>query len=118
MIIPTSPDHDAAVEPLSLRPWSNRQYAGPFSLGQSYATAGSGDEFIIPFILSMTADVQLDVFDVEGRKALSIRRKGLSAGPQSIRLNLSGLNLRASSCEYQLQTTSSHGIHRQRRPML
>lgn len=89
-----------------------------FRVGPSYPAPGPGtDEFIIPFNLPDPADVRLDLYDASNRRVMHIRRPGLSAGPNTIHLNLSGLRLLPHSCEYQLEAVSIFGKHQQRQPL-
>ena len=87
-----------------------------FTLGQNYPNPHSG-ETTVPFMLTVNADVHLDLFDQLGRKMASVLRKGRIAGPQNIKLNLDGLGLPAGDYIYRLQVSSRFGMHQQTKQM-
>ena len=93
-----------------------RSTGGQFVLAQNYPNPHTG-ETTIPFTLAHPADVRLDITDMAGRKVAGVVRKNRSPGPQSIKLNLSGLGLPACDYEYELQVTTRHGIFRQSKLM-
>lgn len=88
----------------------------PFVLEQNYPNPHSGAT-TVPFTLPINADVHLDLFDLLGRKMACVVRKGRSAGPQNIKLNLEGLGLPAGDYIYRLQVSSRFGIHQQAKQM-
>nr|WP_230688417.1 T9SS type A sorting domain-containing protein [Hymenobacter jeongseonensis] len=94
----------------------DRETGGQFTLGQNYPNPYIG-ETTVPFTLTHGGDVRLDLFDVAGRKMAGISRKGMTAGAQTISLNLSGLGLPSGDYLYQLQVTNSHGVYRQSKMM-
>ena len=85
---------------------------GQFKLGQNYPNPYFG-ETTIPFTLSNASDVQLDLFDLAGRKLTEIRKEGLSAGPNTIVVNTASLGLPTGNYVYQLQVENSNGVYRQ-----
>ena len=87
-----------------------------FVLGQNYPNPHSG-ETTVPFMLTINADVHLDLFDQMGRKMAGIVRKGRNAGTQTIKLNLEGLGLPAGGYIYRLQVSSQFGVHQQSKQM-
>jgi hypothetical protein len=94
----------------------DRETGGQFTLGQNYPNPFVS-ETTVPFTLNTNADVRLDLFDMMGRKMAGVVRKGRSAGPQSIKLNLDGMGLAAGDYSYQLEVTTRHGVYRQRKLM-
>lgn len=87
-----------------------------FVLGQNYPNPHKG-ETTVPFTLPINADVRLDLFDDQGRRMASVVRKGRSAGPQNIKLNLVGLGLPAGNYIYQLQVSSRFGTYQRAKQM-
>ena len=105
----------AAPDALSLR-HPERVNGGQFTLGQNYPNPHSG-ETTVPFALSNRADVRLDINDLMGRKVAGVVRKGRGPGPQSIKLNLTGLGLPPGDYVYELQVVTRHGLYRQAKLM-
>ena len=95
---------------------TERETGGQFTLGQNFPNPYA-DKTTVPFTLTNAADVQLDIFDCLGRKVAGVIRKGLPAGPQTICLNLCGLNLPAGDYIYQLQVSNSYGVYSERKAM-
>lgn len=91
-------------------------YDSPFVLGQNYPNPFAG-ETTVPFTLPNAAHVQLDIFDLLGRKVASVIRKNLLPGEHSINLNLSGLGLQTGNYVYQLDVLDAHGRHRRSKIM-
>ena len=89
--------------------YTDREVA-PLILSQN-APNPHGGETRIPFTLLYPADVRLEIFDLLGRKIIAVVRQGLSSGEHHIQLNLRGLCLPLGDYPYQLQATSSHGVH-------
>ena len=89
--------------------YADREIA-PLILSQNAPNPHEG-ETSIPFTLLYPADVRLEIFDLLGRKMAAVVRKGLSSGEHHIRLNLRGLCLPLGDYPYQLQATSSYGVH-------
>ncbi|GAB3851792.1 hypothetical protein GCM10028822_18820 [Hymenobacter terrigena] len=89
---------------------------GYFVLGQNYPNPHNG-ETTVPFTLPTVADVHLDLFDQLGRKMAGVVRKGRSAGPQSIKLNLTGLGLPPGDYIYRLHVSNRFGIYQQSKLM-
>ncbi|GAB3577372.1 hypothetical protein [Hymenobacter daeguensis] len=118
------PNSGCAVTPDVLLPapdttglrFADRATGGQFVLGQNYPNPHNG-ETTVPFTLVNPADVRLDILDLAGRKVAGVVRKGRSPGPQSIKLNLTGLGLPPGDYVYELQVTTRHGVYRQSRLM-
>jgi hypothetical protein len=104
-----------AAEALSRR-YPERANGGQFTLGQNYPNPHSG-ETTVPFALANPADVRLDINDMMGRKVAGVVRKGRNPGPQSIKLNLTGLGLPPGDYVYELQVSTKHGLYRQAKLM-
>ena len=107
---------DASHGTAKLPPHLRRENGGQFALGQNYPNPYV-DQTTIPFTLAHGGDVRLDLFDSLGRKMAGIARKGLSAGDQTIPLNLTGLGLPPGEYDYQLQVSNLHGVYWQSKTM-
>ena len=107
--VPDWPAHQAA-------PGLRYGPTGSFTLQQNHPDQHAGATSI-PFTLTTSSDVQLDVFDPQGRKVMGVARKGLGPGEQIIHLNLSGLGLPAGTYSYQVQVANRYGAYRQRQLM-
>ncbi|WP_046243728.1 T9SS type A sorting domain-containing protein [Hymenobacter terrenus] len=94
----------------------NQVLGSPFSLEQNYPNPFV-DETTVPFVLTTTADVRLNLFDRQGRKLASVIRKARRPGPQSITLNLHGLGLPPGDYTYQVQVMTKHGVFQQAKLM-
>ncbi len=70
---------------------------------------------VIPFWLAESSDVRLELFDLQGHRALVLEHKGLSAGDQDFTLDRSGSAsvLRQGSYAYQITVRNQHGEYRQ-----
>jgi protocatechuate 3,4-dioxygenase beta subunit len=67
----------------------------------------------VPFELLFDAEVQLDVFDLQGRKVHTVPLGRLAAGQHNVPLNLSELGIPTATYVYQLETTNAQGTFRQ-----
>jgi protocatechuate 3,4-dioxygenase beta subunit len=69
----------------------------------------------IPFWLAQDSNVALEIFDLQGRKALTAVRQRMAAGEQSVVLDRgsNALSLRQGSYAYQLTVRNEAGVHRQ-----
>lgn len=85
---------------------------GQFKLGQNFPNPVV-DSTTIPFNLVSVSDVQLDLFDLMGRKVATIMEHNLDAGSQTIEVNFKALGIGAGSYVYQLQVSNSVGTFRQ-----
>lgn len=85
-------------------------------LGQNYPNPHAG-ETSVPFTLGTAADVRLTILDGLGRNVAGVVRKARDPGPQSIKLNLTGLGLPAGEYVYQLEAISKSGVYRQSKRM-
>lgn len=85
---------------------------GQFKLGQNYPNPYQGTT-TIPFSLVNNSDVQLELFDLAGRKMGEIKKDNLAAGDQKIVVNLAELGAASGNYIYQLQVENSNGIFRQ-----
>lgn len=89
---------------------------GQFSLGQNFPNPHTGVT-TIPFTLTNPSDVQIDLWDLAGKKVATVRKTDLSAGDNSIVLNLQELGLPVTHYAYQLQVENSNGVFRQAKMM-
>lgn len=85
---------------------------GQFKLGQNFPNPFS-DETTIPFHLTNRSEVQIDLFDLAGKKVATINGGELLAGDQIVQANLKALGLPTNNYIYQLQVTNEHGTFRQ-----
>lgn len=85
---------------------------GLFKLGQNFPNPYRGTA-TIPFLLNDKAEVQLELFNLEGKKIATIRQGQLLAGEHQITLDMEQLGLPGGNYVYQLQATSSQGVFRQ-----
>jgi hypothetical protein len=93
----------AAVEP---------ETGGQFKLGQNFPNP-FGATTTVPFQLTNRSDVQIDLFDLDGRKVATVDQGNLMAGDYEIALNLRELGLGQQNYIYQLQVSNEHGVYRQ-----
>lgn len=89
---------------------------GTFKLGQNFPNPYQNTTDI-PFSLTQDADVSLRLFDVMGREVAKIERKGLPAGDQMIRVDLSELNLPTANYAYLLRVKTGSGTFEQAKLM-
>lgn len=85
---------------------------GQFKLGQNFP-----NPFVsattVPFNLANRADVQVDLFDLAGKKVATVSKGELLAGQHEIVLDPKSLGLTHVNYIYQLQVTNEHGTFRQ-----
>jgi len=89
-----------------------KENAKQFSLGQNYPNPYT-DETTIPFILKQPADVDIDLWDLSGRKVATISQKALSTGNHEIALNMKSLGLATANYLYQIEVNNQDGVFRQ-----
>lgn len=85
---------------------------GQFKLHQNAPNPYNG-RTTVPFSLTQSAWVQLDLFDLSGRRVATIDAGRLSAGDQRIDLNMKDLKIAPANYVYQLQVKNSAGTFRQ-----
>ncbi|MFM2306991.1 MAG: hypothetical protein RLZZ367_1660 [Bacteroidota bacterium] len=85
---------------------------GQFKLGQNFPNPYAG-KTNIPFTLISPAQVQLDLFDLQGRKVATINKGTLAQGEHTLTLDVSALGIARSNYIYQLQVSNSNGVFRQ-----
>lgn len=85
---------------------------GQFKLGQNFPNPYRNTA-TVPFHLNYNAEVQLDLFDLSGKKVASIPQGKLSAGAHQIELSMEQLGLPVGNYVYQLQVTNNTGVFRQ-----
>ena len=110
-----APGDGCAITP-DVLPLQSR-VASLLELGQNYPNPHAG-ETTVPYTLAVAADVRLIILDMLGRKVAGVLRKGRSAGPQSIALNLAGLGLPPGEYLYLVEATTRTGVFRQSKPMI
>ena len=86
-----------------------KQNAKQFVLGQNYPNPYQ-DETRIPIILKSSADVNLQLWDLEGRKVAAIEKPGMEQGEHAIAVNPASLGLPAQNYLYQLEVRNDAGI--------
>jgi len=85
--------------------------AQQFELGQNRPNPFK-DRTEVPITLAQTADVVLDLYDLQGRKVASVQRMGLATGDHVIPVDLHVLGLAPTSYIYQVQVTNASGVFR------
>lgn len=85
---------------------------GQFKLGQNFPNPYA-DETTVPFTLTNPSKVQLDIFDLQGRKVAEIQQPNLGAGTQEIVVNTRELGIPVGNYVYQLQVENENGVFRQ-----
>ncbi len=85
-----------------------KENAKQFSLGQNFPNPHSGAT-TVPFMLQRPSDVTLEVWDLSGRNVASIVRTGLSAGEQTLLVDLKALGLPTATYLYQIIVNNSIG---------
>ena len=85
---------------------------GQFKLGQNYPNPFN-TETAVPFTLKSNSDVNLELFDISGKRVAVISKTGLSAGEQKIEVSLKNLGLPKANYLYQLEVINSSGAFRQ-----
>lgn len=88
-----------------------KENAKQFSLGQNYPNPYT-DQTTIPLTLRYDSDVRVDLWDLSGRKVASIVRENLSAGEQSITLNMSELGIVPATYAYQIEVKNANGVYK------
>jgi protocatechuate 3,4-dioxygenase beta subunit len=100
---------------------------GSGTTGLAEATPETGGQFVlyqnfpnpykettsVPFLLANTSDVQLELWDLSGKKMATIQRENLAAGDHNINLNLKDLGLPTGNYIYQLEVKNTFGAYRQ-----
>jgi protocatechuate 3,4-dioxygenase beta subunit len=89
---------------------------GQFKLGQNFPNPFQL-RTTVPLTLLNAADVQLEVWDLGGKKLATIQRPRLSAGEHQIEVDLAELGLSVGTYAYQLVATNAHGTFRQSKVM-
>jgi hypothetical protein len=85
---------------------------GQFKLGQNFPNPYK-DETTVPFKLTNASEVQIDLWDLAGKKVATVDKGKMGEGEQNILLNLKSLGLPNGSYIYQLQVSNSNGVFRQ-----
>lgn len=91
--------------------YSESQAAQQVLLGQNYPNPYAAST-TVPITLMQPSDVQLDLWDVQGRKVASLHRTGLPAGEHRIELDMVAMGLQDANYAYQVQVTHAGGTWR------
>lgn len=86
--------------------------AKQFILGQNFPNPYN-TETTIPVTLIQPSDVTVELWDLSGKKVAKVSKSGMSAGEQTIKLNLKEMGLASSSYVYQIEVVNAHGTFRQ-----
>lgn len=89
---------------------------GQFSLGQNFPNPYAGDT-TIPFTLHNASDVEIDIWDLQGKKVAVLPQGRLAPGQYKVPINLSSLGLAQASYAYQLVVKNENGVFRQSKMM-
>jgi protocatechuate 3,4-dioxygenase beta subunit len=103
---------EVAVSGAGISKLAEVETGGQFKLGQNYPNPYR-DLTTIPFTLTNTSEVAIDLWDVTGKKLAVIPCGQLDAGEHAIPVNIKGLGIVHQSYVYQLQVKNSNGIYRQ-----
>ncbi|MCB9169046.1 MAG: hypothetical protein H6594_01695 [Flavobacteriales bacterium] len=82
-----------------------------FALGQNQPNPFT-DRTVIPFRLQRTADVILDLYDLNGRRVARLEQAGLPVGEHAMTVDLIELGLPPANYAYQLEITNASGTFR------
>lgn len=93
----------AALEP---------ETGGQFKLGQNFPNPYAG-KTTIPFVLNNRAEVQIDLFDLAGKKVATIPGGDMLAGVQAIEVDPKSLGIPTGHYIYQVQVINKEGTFRQ-----
>jgi protocatechuate 3,4-dioxygenase beta subunit len=85
---------------------------GQFVLNQNYPNPYK-NRTKVPFSLANTSDVQLEIFDLSGKKVATIQKENLASGKQEILVDLKDLGLVHANYIYQLEVKNNFGTYRQ-----
>lgn len=93
-----------------------KENAKQFSLGQNFPNPYVS-ETTIPFSLTNTSDVKVEIWNLEGRKVATIHESKLNSGEHQIKFSPSKFNLSKGNFIYQLEVANNDGIFRDTRMM-
>lgn len=85
---------------------------GQFTLGQNFPNPYT-DETIVPFSLTQLSDVEIELWDLSGKKVAVISQQNMKAGEHKITFNTKSLGIANGNYVYQLQVTNLKGSFRQ-----
>lgn len=85
---------------------------GQFKLKQNYPNPYV-NETTIPFHLTNASDVQIDLWDLSGKRVATVTRDNMAPGEQEIVIYPKSLGLARGSYIYQLEVRNSNGTFRQ-----
>lgn len=93
-----------------------KENAKQFTLGQNHPNPHSGVT-TIPFSLTKSSDVTIELWDLSGRKVASLPHNGLSSGDHQVTVDLNGLGLSSGNYVYQLEVRNTDGTFRDTKMM-
>jgi len=85
--------------------------AKQLELGQNYPNPYA-DKTTIPFTLAKTSGVQVEIWDLSGRKVAGVDKGSLSAGDHTAELDMGTLGLANGTYVYQLVVQNADGLFR------
>jgi protocatechuate 3,4-dioxygenase beta subunit len=88
-----------------------KENAKHFTLAQNFPNPYT-DQTTVLFHLAESADVVLDLFDLNGKKVATVRRDGLLVGDHQIVLDTKSLGIASGNYVYQLEVNTATGIYR------
>jgi hypothetical protein len=103
---------EVAISGAGISKMAEVETGGQFKLGQNFPNPYQ-DLTTVPFTLTNAAEVQIDLWDVTGKKVATIPCGTLDAGNHAIPVNIKGLGITHQNYVYQLQTINSYGTYRQ-----
>lgn len=85
---------------------------GQFKLKQNYPNPYT-NQTNVPFFLTHTSDIKIELFDMSGKKVAEVKENNLSAGDHEISFDMNHLGIASGNYVYQLGVTNKNGSFRQ-----
>ncbi|MCB9279423.1 MAG: T9SS type A sorting domain-containing protein [Lewinellaceae bacterium] len=85
---------------------------GQFKLGQNFPNPYN-TQTTVPFNLTNKSDVQLEIWDLSGKRLAALSETDLPPGDHRIEVDLKSLGLQTATYVYQLQVSNQYGAFRQ-----
>jgi protocatechuate 3,4-dioxygenase beta subunit len=103
---------EVAVSGAGISSMPEVETGGQFKLGQNFPNPYR-DMTTIPFTLINAAEVEIDLWDINGKQLATLPCGNLDAGNHAIPVNIKGLGITHQNYVYQLQVKNSYGTYRQ-----
>lgn len=89
---------------------------GILNVGQNYPNPYSGST-TIPFTIVKQSDLNLGIYDLNGRLLKSIMKEALTPGDHTITINTNEIGLPTATYLYRVQISNQHGVFQQAKIM-